>query len=57
MQTEENTTELNDKSVSAEQSLEIDENYFGDIMEKEIARINEKRGLSQPDSPQISQQS
>lgn len=46
-----------DKSVSAEQSLEIDENSFGDIMEKEIARINEKRGLSQPDSPQISQQS
>ncbi|MDE7216065.1 MAG: DEAD/DEAH box helicase, partial [Clostridia bacterium] len=45
-----------DKSVSAEQSLEIDDNSFGDIMEKEIARINEKRGLSRPNAPKTAEE-
>lgn len=35
-----------DKSVSAQQSLEIDDKTFGDIISEEIARINEKRGIS-----------
>lgn len=34
-----------DKSVSAQQSLEIDDKSFGDIITDEIARINEKRGI------------
>ncbi|MDE6598108.1 MAG: DEAD/DEAH box helicase [Clostridia bacterium] len=35
-----------DKSVSAQQSLEIDDKTFGEIISEEIARINEKRGIS-----------
>lgn len=35
-----------DKSVSAQQSLEIDDKTFGDIITDEIARINEKRGIT-----------
>ncbi len=35
-----------DKSVSAQQSLEIDEKSFGDIITEEINRINIKRGLN-----------
>ncbi len=35
-----------DKSVSAQQSLEIDEKSFGDIITEEINRINNKRGTS-----------
>ena len=35
-----------DKSVSAQQSIEIDDKSFGDIIAEEIARINEKRGIN-----------
>ena len=35
-----------DKSVSAQQSLEIDDKSFGDIITEEIARINEKRKMA-----------
>ena len=35
-----------DKSVSAQQSLEIDDKSFGDIITAEIARINQKRGIT-----------
>lgn len=35
-----------DKSVSAQQSLEIDDKSFGDIITDEIARINAKRGIT-----------
>lgn len=34
-----------DKSVAAQQSLEIDDKSFGDIITKEIERINEKHGI------------
>lgn len=35
-----------DKSVSAQQSLEIDDKSFGDIITQEINRINIKRGIN-----------
>lgn len=35
-----------DASVSAQQSLEIDDKSFGDIITGEIARINQKRGIT-----------
>ncbi len=35
-----------DKSVSAQQSLEIDDKSFGDIITEEINRINIKRGIN-----------
>lgn len=35
-----------DQSVSAQQSLEIDDKSFGDIITDEIARINKKRGIT-----------
>lgn len=35
-----------DKSVSAQQSLEIDDKSFGDIISGEIERINQKRGIT-----------
>lgn len=35
-----------DKSVSAQQSLEIDDKSFGDIITEEINRINIKRGTT-----------
>ena len=35
-----------DKSVSAQQSLEIDDKSFGDIITGEIERINQKRGIT-----------
>lgn len=34
-----------DKSVAAQQSLEIDEKTFGNIIQEEIERINKKRGI------------
>ncbi len=34
-----------DKSTAAEESLELDDKTFGDIIEEEIDRINEKRGV------------
>ncbi len=36
-----------DKSSAAEESLELDDKTFGDIIEEEIARINEKNGRIQ----------
>lgn len=36
-----------DKSVAGQQSLEIDEKTFGDIISEEIQRINQKRALIQ----------
>ena len=35
-----------DKSVAAEKSLDIDDKTFGDIIAKEIERINEKNGIA-----------
>ena len=35
-----------DKSIAAQQSLEIDDKSFGDIITEEINRINIKRGIS-----------
>ena len=35
-----------DKSVAAQQSLEIDDKSYGDIITKEIERINKKHGIS-----------
>lgn len=37
-----------DKSTAAEESLELDDKSFGDIIEEEIARINEKNGVIKP---------
>lgn len=41
--------EFADKSVAAQQNPEVDEKSFGDIITKEIERINKKRGLVQHD--------
>ena len=41
-----------DKSVAAQQSIEIDDKTFGDIIKEEIDRINEKRGIK-PESSSI----
>ena len=35
-----------DKSVAAQQSIEIDDKSFGDIITEEINRINSKRGIN-----------
>lgn len=40
-----------DKSVAAQQSVEIDDKSFGDIIASEIERINAKRGIAPTQTP------
>ena len=42
-----------DKSVAAQQSLEIDDKTFGNIIKEEIERINKKRGTSSEASKDV----
>ena len=42
-----------DKSVSGQESIEVDNKTFGDIIKEEIDRINEKRGTPSEASQDI----
>ena len=45
-----------DKSVAAQQSLEIDDKTFGNIINEEIERINKKRGIPSEASLDVKQE-